>query len=495
MLPAALLAPYPSALRLPFLPAPRLERANLVANSEKAGLWAGRGFRLVGRVAAPPQATNAEADCLELAPAPHSYATPSAEVALAPGVYEVTGSLYLRSYAPSADGRQVHLQAGGFAVHSPPSGHTLTSDWQRVTHSNLVTVDSSSTLLLLLVNHDVTRPLAVCVTGAQLELGGETTPYLSALEGISRQRRGGLDRAVTALVVLGAAGLSVLAVGGWRALWQAATRTGLIQGLSPLALALGGWALAQRWGLFFPALERATGFTFHPNVFGGQLAVLGLLALATARSWPLRLMAVAGAAAGILATGSRGALLAYLLGVALWAATAKPRSSRLLLTATLITVALITVALTVAAALALTFGSLEPLDRLQFGVAGRTRTEVYAASWQLIGASPVFGWGLGSASDQLLRVLWDSNPQTYAHAHNLVLQFGLEFGLVGLAGLGLALYLLLRTLLAHRARHALPALAALFVSNLFDYTLGAPELYVLALVLVGAAMTRPALSR
>ena len=185
---------------------------------------------------------------------------------------------------------------------------------------------------------------------------------------------------------------------------------------------------------------RLRGFSGHPNVLGQQAAVLCLLAVAARRSGALGLkgflFALGIGLVTTLATRSRFALAAFLLGWAFVVLRDHPRGRALALAG----------AGLLGAALALGTGYLAmmPPPDLDagFGDLSRTgssneiltltgRTELWAAAARLIAQKPLFGWGFNGTEGLLLDFLPSNFTGSGLNPHNMTVQTLLSLGFVG----------------------------------------------------------------
>lgn len=243
---------------------------------------------------------------------------------------------------------------------------------------------------------------------------------------------------------------------------------------------------------------RATGPYPHPNNLAFYLERVGLFAAAIAlvdrRVRRIALPVVVVLAAGIVATLSRGALLAVIAGVALLFGIVRPdRGWRLLAAAAILSVG----------GFALAAG-----DRLfSTGASGATssRELIWRSSLEMAGDHPVFGVGLDQflyqyAPRYVAPAGW---PERYtSHPHNLILDFWLSLGLAGVFLLiGVAVLSTMRILLLRhgeaRSQHWILAVAGAVMlaggaaHGLVDNGFFLPDLAVLTWIAI-ALIEQPA---
>jgi O-antigen ligase len=200
---------------------------------------------------------------------------------------------------------------------------------------------------------------------------------------------------------------------------------------------------------------RATGFALHPNDLGGLTAIAFVPALmlasrpltgAVARAWSYLMLILI--SAGLILSGSIGALLATAAAVVVWLALQRTSVHSLLAFATL---AVCVVGLT---ALQSVRGAPDPFDRLDTvtrseslpGGATRVgsvdqRIGTYRVAIARIKEDPFVGVGL-----DLRSVTRPFGVESYEYdVHNLVIGIWYKTGLVGLAGILIALLAILRS--------------------------------------------------
>ena len=244
------------------------------------------------------------------------------------------------------------------------------------------------------------------------------------------------------------------------------------------------------WVSGVPAWSRTDffGSFVSPNHAGALLAASVPLALAAVRGLPGAGLAVL-LSAGVLATGSRGALLALAAGGLLYILRTGSDTARMaaLISATSVILAAI-VAGPRRAALWLSLRII-PEDHLQ-DLSGR-RTEIWADTLALIRRSPWLGVGPGGFADGFKLARTSPVFSLTSQAHNDFLQLLAEAGV--LAG---ALWLLAGGLaIGHAARQPgrlsagwVAAAAALSTAALVDFPLQIPALSLLGAILLGALL-------
>jgi O-Antigen ligase len=212
-------------------------------------------------------------------------------------------------------------------------------------------------------------------------------------------------------------------------------------------------------------LGRAALWFESPNLLGHSLLAAGL---AVACIWPRSLLALLAAALslwGITLTGSRAALIAWVIGLIGVCGIATRGRERLVL---------LVAALLCASVFLSMYGS-QAVMRFQVSDGSIPRTEIWAAATHAILEYPL-GLGTGQFQNYFLNVWPDQTAQAISHAHNLWLELGVRYGILGfLAGLCLTLALLE---LAWRfgTWQGLALLVPLLIMNFFDYTLFFPSI-------------------
>jgi putative inorganic carbon (hco3(-)) transporter len=234
-------------------------------------------------------------------------------------------------------------------------------------------------------------------------------------------------------------------------------------GLAILAVGVLGVGWPEKFALFKPLVRRipkllaltgAAASTINPNELGGALTLYVPLAAACAAGWLaerrfgpalLALVGLALAAATLLLTQSRGALLGATAGLGLllilWGLRDRRRAVRILAVAAPILVLLLLAAgvlylgpdrighaLTGSNSAADPFGGVGSLS-----LSGRQ--EIWSRAVYAIQDFPFTGCGLGAFRRvvNLLYPLLHSSPKTdIGHAHNIFLQTALDLGLPGL---------------------------------------------------------------
>jgi putative inorganic carbon (HCO3(-)) transporter len=191
---------------------------------------------------------------------------------------------------------------------------------------------------------------------------------------------------------------------------------------------------------------------FNPNLTGGILALFTpvTVAYALAASWPMRLrngvaavvlwLLAAGEILVLILTRSRGAILGFVVGLAVLVMGRNRRWAWLLPVAGL------------AVAIALAVWGIQPMVDLVVGGTAdsavssvEARTELISRGLYMMQDFPFTGVGLGMFS-RVLPILYplfldDPNPEA-THVHNVYLQTGIDHGLPGLIAFVAMLFLL-----------------------------------------------------
>jgi O-antigen ligase len=252
--------------------------------------------------------------------------------------------------------------------------------------------------------------------------------------------------AYSAAAALGWLGLAALAL-------LMAERLRLVQALAALVLALAllvGGSLLR--GLLDPAAAlsamdggahlRLAGWFASPNNLGRAAALLlllgGLLGWRLGGARGLLVVLVAGlvGAAALLQSESRGALLALLAALA-WCALAR-RPALALLVAALGLAAVLAVAALPWWANDLA-QAVSRSGRIEEVLSFTGRTDIWAASWQLVTEAPWIGHGFASSREVLPQAWQGAHGWTTTSAHHLVLQLALGGGALAVLLLMLAL--------------------------------------------------------
>ncbi len=196
------------------------------------------------------------------------------------------------------------------------------------------------------------------------------------------------------------------------------------------------------------------------NLYGHTVFLLGALFALLLPGARLRLLSLALAALGVLASGSPEAGLAWLV-----VATALLFFSRAMSwPGRAAHLALIAAALVVA---------LRTLPAGLWNLPGPSRLAYWGAAWEGFLTRPLWGWG-EAAFANYYHVVWSAFDPTYAvpsHAHNLGLQVLFSRGLIGFLGLLLLVAALTWAAVRGRDLSFLSVVAALLVANTFDTTL------------------------
>jgi putative inorganic carbon (HCO3(-)) transporter len=271
------------------------------------------------------------------------------------------------------------------------------------------------------------------------------------------------------------------------------------------AIQSGGGSAIQLQGVGDTAAGRAEGSFGHPNTlatFEG-LALPGALVLGLAgpRAWrPFAFAAALLAAVGAAASLSRGGLLAMVGALAVLVVWRPVRRMALVIAA-------IVTAFAISGTTA--FGDLQQvqvlsqrLSSISYSAAGvDPRFIVWRGTPQIILDHPVFGIGGNQFSYVAPRyglLFGPAAEETYEHAHNIPLTIGAELGLVGLAALVWATWVLGQMLLHSYARAGpvergfvlaiAAAFASLILQGMVDYTLRSNVIVAVIFMLCGAAV-------
>ncbi len=290
-------------------------------------------------------------------------------------------------------------------------------------------------------------------------------------------------------------------------------------GSALLQLAVGFPAWIERrdtiWGTVVPnATDRLRGTFINPN----HLALFLEMALAVTFAWgwwsfrrarreystDRRVLWAAGPvivglflATGLVFTGSRAGLLALLCTLAFQSVLLGVTSRNWKATAsTAFPIA------AVALALMLALGG-QAFARLTgttaYDVQGTPRSVAYEATFDLWQRFPVLGTGLGSFQEAFPLVQSEAIRGTWRHAHSMPLEVLATAGIVGLAILAAAFFLLVRGLIEVLRRGvrsedraaalaALGALTAVLVHDSFDFGITMPANALALAVIVGAGV-------
>ena len=212
--------------------------------------------------------------------------------------------------------------------------------------------------------------------------------------------------------------------------------------------------------------SRISAFGGGPNVFG-RITGIGVVAvmywvLRGYRGWPILIAFVPLLATATLLSGSRGAMLGSLVGLMVVALGFNRRTLRRLIPLAIVMVPVVLIVYSV-------FGRhlqsvvTQRIVKLTFEegyTAGRNT--LWAAAGDLIQTDPILGSGLGTYINQ-----------NGFYAHNLILQVGVDSGLLGIAVLFGCLIVIVKNLMGRPLRSPLvlaPVAAALviFVASMFS---------------------------
>lgn len=262
------------------------------------------------------------------------------------------------------------------------------------------------------------------------------------------------DRRVLSLLGLHGWGTGWLFVVGLAGVWALGTglgrdgartvETGILVGA--LVTAVVGW-LQILVALPIEALEtgsRASGLLGNPvhlgAIAGGALCLVGGRMRSDSRRWGAWLPAAAVLVGAVQLSGSRAALVPAAIVVVVWVWRLGWRRGSALLGAVVLGLALAGAAATVGAGGGLATSRAE--TSMSPG-SSTGRTAAWKAAGPAIRERPVFGWGPGRTlagtsphvGPEVAR--YEGGGAEYVDAHNLVLEYGVTTGLVGLALLAL----------------------------------------------------------
>lgn len=257
-----------------------------------------------------------------------------------------------------------------------------------------------------------------------------------------------------------------------------------------LGLAAGGVVLAAKAMLdvFAFGAIRASGFQFHPNVLGtsAMLALFGILAsrdgVRNGGERALMAAGLVGAAGAIVLSGSRGALLGLLVGLATFVLVRRPRAPRGRRWPTWVAALVVMVAAAVLTALVTSTGDAAPWIRRAAQLDGlgddRGRIETWFLALELAGRSPVLGHGFGAWRALVAGAEPTLDLTILPNSHDLYLELLLDTGALGLVAflawivaLGAASWRAGRASSGVTAAAALGALAAALTHNVTDVLL------------------------
>lgn len=228
---------------------------------------------------------------------------------------------------------------------------------------------------------------------------------------------------------------------------------------------------ANRWALGFG----------QPNLLGHSAAVAGVVGGALAGSAPLTVASLALAAFLIIRSGSRTALLALAIG-ALFLLILRWRGWKRL-------VLLAMVSASALAAFTLWPGVVQRFTAVQDGNVVQ-RTDIWRLAGQALVSAPLVGLGDEEFLDHWVRTESGWANSAPVHAHNLLLQFGAQFGVPGAIAILLLLGLMLVRLWKRLRWDGVALFLTLIVLNATDFSFFFPG--VLATVLLAAGSTRDA---
>jgi len=232
-----------------------------------------------------------------------------------------------------------------------------------------------------------------------------------------------------------------------------------------------------------PWLDRAFATLWHPNAFGGFCAMVSAAVLALALNGirtKLSFLLTGFGALGVLASGSRGALLAFIASATLMLIITR-KIGKVVLVVLLVAALLVPVLLS--------FDSL-PLQRMEEvdSFTANTRLYLYFLAFQMFMEHPIAGVGSMNFQEFLSDTDWNLN---LANTHSLYLQVLSENGTLGfLLAAGSFLWLVWHFWKRRKNVFALAALASLVcvaANGAVDFLLVHPH-YLLALgMIIGCA--------
>lgn len=198
-----------------------------------------------------------------------------------------------------------------------------------------------------------------------------------------------------------------------------------------------------------------------PNLAGHSAALAGLVALSFSGSPVLSGVVFAAAAGAVVLTGSRAALLALLVaGCLILARGSRVRRWVLPL------VALLSVGVFVE----LRPETLEMLTQFSVDVNSVSRQEIWQFALELARARPWTGWGAGGFAEQWRLAHADASITQVTHAHGLLLEFLVAYGLPGAVAIVVLLLALLRVGWTTRSLDGIAIAGAVVLMNALDYT-------------------------
>jgi O-antigen ligase len=277
---------------------------------------------------------------------------------------------------------------------------------------------------------------------------------------------------VPSLVVLGV--LTIRTVG----LLDETQRERILQGLIVVGTVHGALAIALSLetcssGECVAGFARAESLLGNPNALGVVLVATATLTLREARRHltPLVATALAVQSIAVLLTGSRMAILAALFLICWYWMTEATWTARAILSSWVLTGALV---------LAFRFAHSLP----------NRRFHLWTAAIERIALQPITGYGPAS---EIYDVPLTDNTRPTTHAHNELLQWTVDYGLIGLLLLLGTLILALKSVYGHWSGDGwlVAATAILLASGLTDFSLRITAITIITAALAAAVFVPP----
>ncbi len=220
-----------------------------------------------------------------------------------------------------------------------------------------------------------------------------------------------------------------------------------------------------RFFLVLSSLPRTAGMAFNPNAFGAWMATLGLLVVVSTLRWYVRLPGASFALVGILLSGSRGALIAFLVGTVFLVSSQRSRWFTWVLLPLIFFIVLVVQVFPQAIA------GIRALHFLTEGANTISRLEQFHLAFESFLSNPIFGVGnLHEAMISRWTQTLTTPVEAVAHAHNLFLQVAGESGILGLTVLIFLLYMAVYRITSSKSSVAgLAVLITVLALNLVDY--------------------------
>lgn len=445
---------------------------NLIVASEQIQTWRRGLAEFQGTVISPEGEENGA--CFDISGQRTNFILYTAPFQNSKGF--LTGSLYIRT--SEAENATVGLRVENRLVEGTSSFHTVGRSWQRITTTHYS--DRSIYPTLILFNPPGSDPISVCAWGAQMEQGPKATKYVPIVESVLSSFSVNLTERLLKLLILGISILGLvllLALGTY--LWNVSPKA-FGWGFLAVYLTQIGFALFQRSPFLGQTIERASGFSFHPNVFASQLLVLGSFLCFTTNKRYLRSIIISVGIVGVWTSGSRAAFLIAVFGV-LMALLVKVLKERRWLYVDFFRISVFLIL-----AIGLTYLNERFTLSSLSSLISDPRTDILPAAWSLFLQRPIVGWGANVSDKLLLLELWDTDPEFYAHTHNLFAEIAVSYGVIGLiCSITLLLTFILNALRDERTEVLIP-LILITIMNLFDYTLSQPMVYIPTILLLAS---------